>query len=48
MDLTHAAHSNLAVFQTQCAQKAFRKAKQILKAMRGVLERFDMAGLKRL
>ena len=48
VDLAHAAHSNLAVFQTQCAQKTFKKAKQILKAMRGVVEGFEMAGLKKL
>ena len=47
MDLAHAAHWR-CTFQTQCAQKAFKKAKQILKAMRGVVEGFEMAGLKRL
>ena len=44
--MAHSAHSNLAVFKTQCVQKTLKKAKQMMKAMRGVVESFEMAGLK--
>ena len=48
VDLVHAAHSNLATFHSQCAQKLFRKPKRILAAMKGVVESFGRAKLRAL
>ena len=48
VDLVHAAHSNLAKFHSQCAQKLFRKPKRILAAMKGVVESFGRAKLRAL
>ena len=48
VDLVHAAHSNLATFHSQCAQKLFKKPKRILVAMKGVVESFARAKLRTL
>ena len=48
MTRVHQAHSELATFQTQCAQKLFKKARRVLSAMKGVVESFSHAGMKKL
>ena len=50
MTRVHQAHSELATFQTQCAQKLFKKARRVLSAMKGVVESFShaYAGMKKL
>ena len=40
---TGQAHSDLAMFQTQCVQKLFKKARRVLVALKGVVESFRFA-----
>ena len=50
VDLVHAVHSVLATFysQLQCSQRLFRKPKAVLSAMKGVVQAFDRARLRKL
>ena len=41
------AHSDLATFQTQCAQKLFKKARRVLAALKGVVESFRFAKMSK-
>ena len=48
VDLVHAVHSVLAAFNSQCSQRLFRKPKAVLSAMKGVVQAFDQARLRKL
>ena len=48
VDLVHAAYSVLATFHSQCSQRLFRKPKAVLSAMKGVVQAFDRARLRKL
>ena len=46
-DLAQAAHSILAIFHCQCSQWLFKKQRAVLKAMKGVVQSFTRAKLRR-